>query len=200
MDLPIKYWRWCRHANRRGEGPSAAGTVDPATRVVKSSPLMVNGVLYFATPDHVWAVDARNGHELWHFFWHTLGGPHVGDRGVGMYGSWFYFATPDGYLVSLDAKTGTERWHKQIVYFKQGYYLSIAPVVIGNRVLVGTSGDLLDLPGFLESRNPATGELQWRWFSEPMKKGDASFRHLARSECDASRWRDDARSPRPRSG
>lgn len=89
-----------------------------------------------------------------------------------MYGSWLFFSTPDGYLVSLDAKTGNERWHKKVVDFRQGYYLSVAPIVIENHVLVGTSGDLLDVPGFLESRDPATGELQWRWYSEPVKKGD----------------------------
>ncbi len=157
-----------------GEGPAGGdGTAtDPSVRIVKASPLMVSGVLYFTTPDHVWAVDARDGHELWHFLWHTLGGVHVGNRGVGMYGSWLFFSTPDGYLVSLDAKTGNERWHKKVVDFRQGYYLSVAPIVIENHVLVGTSGDLLDVPGFLESRDPATGELQWRWYSEPVKKGD----------------------------
>jgi acido-empty-quinoprotein group A len=157
-----------------GEGPAPVpgAPADSTARVVKASPLMVNGVLYFATPDHVWAVNARDGHEIWHFFWHTLGGVHVGNRGVGLYGSWLFFTTPDGYLVSLDARTGKERWHKLIIDFKRGYYLSIAPVVIENHVLVGTSGDLLDVPGFLESRNPETGEMQWRWFTEPEKKDD----------------------------
>jgi acido-empty-quinoprotein group A len=157
-----------------GEGPAPIKGVatEPADRVVKASPLMVNGMLYFATPDHVWAVDARDGHELWHFLWRTRGSVHVGDRGVGMYGAWLYFCTPDGYLVSLDANTGKERWHQQVVDFKRGYYLSVAPMVIGNHVLVGTSGDLLDVPGFLESRDPVTGELQWRWCTEPVKKGD----------------------------
>lgn len=159
-----------------GEGPAEQAGNDPTARVLKASPLMVDGVLYFATPDNVWAVDAHTGRQLWHFFWHTLGGVHVGSRGVGMYasslGSWLYFTTPDGYLVSLDARTGKERWHKQIVDYKQEYYLSVAPLVVDNHVLLGTSGDLLDVPGFVEARDPATGELQWRWYTEPMKKGD----------------------------
>ena len=102
-----------------GPAPTPGAAADSTARVVKASPLMVKGVLYFSTPDHVWAVDARDGHELWHFFWHTRGGVHVGSRGVGMYGAWLFFTTPDGYLVSLDAKTGKERWHKQIVDYKQ---------------------------------------------------------------------------------
>src|SRR6185312_2593738 len=36
---------------------------------IKSTPLEVNGVLYFTTPDNVWAVDARTGRELWHYVW-----------------------------------------------------------------------------------------------------------------------------------
>jgi glucose dehydrogenase len=34
---------------------------------IKSTPLMVNGILYFTIPDHVWALDARTGEELWHY-------------------------------------------------------------------------------------------------------------------------------------
>ncbi len=65
---------------------------------------MLNGILYFSAPDHVWAVDARTGREVWHFFWKTRGGDHIGNRGVGMYGSWLYFLTPDNYFVSLDSR------------------------------------------------------------------------------------------------
>ena len=157
-------------AGGEGAGTKDGGKGDPPAYVVKSSPLMVDGVLYFTTPDNVWAVDARSGRELWHYFWRTRGGMHVGNRGVGMYGGYLFFETPDGYLVSLDAETGKERWHKEIVDFKRQYYLSVAPIVIGNHVLVGTSGDMLDVPGFLEARDPETGDLQWRWFTEPTKK------------------------------
>ena len=108
---------------------------------IKATPLMVNGILYFATPDNAWAVDARSGHELWHYFWKTKGGIHIGNRGVGMYGNWLFFETPDNYFVSLDARTGKERWHKQIADVKQEYFSTPAPVVVGNHVLVGTGGD-----------------------------------------------------------
>src|SRR5437016_9561897 len=42
---------------------SASGAAVP----IKSTPLMVNGILYFTAPNHVWAVDARNGREVWHY-------------------------------------------------------------------------------------------------------------------------------------
>ena len=46
--------------------------------------------------------------------------------------------TPDDYLVSLDARTGKERWHKVIADFNQQYFSTMAPIVVGNHVLVGT--------------------------------------------------------------
>jgi len=158
-----------------GEGPApkrgeAAG--NPFGVSIKATPLMVDGVLYFTTPDNTWAVDARTGTELWHYFWRTRGGIHIGNRGVGMYGNWLFFETPDNYLVSLDAKTGKERWHKEIADVKQEYFSTPAPIVVGNHVIVGTGGDSLDVPGFLEAHDPETGDLQWKWWSEPMKKGD----------------------------
>src|SRR3954470_24726522 len=70
---------------------------------IKATPLEVNGILYFTAPDNAWAVDARSGRELWHYTWETTGGLHIGNRGLGMYGDWLYFETPDCYLVSLDA-------------------------------------------------------------------------------------------------
>src|SRR5580700_3910270 len=48
---------------------------------IKSTPLMVDGVLYFTVPDHVWAVDARTGKEIWNYEWKGKGGIHVGNRG-----------------------------------------------------------------------------------------------------------------------
>ena len=94
---------------------------------IKATPLMLNGILYFATPDNAWAVDARSGKELWHYFWKTTGGIHIGNRGVGIYDNWLFFETPDDYLVSLDARTGKERWHIQIADVKQEYFSTPAP-------------------------------------------------------------------------
>jgi alcohol dehydrogenase (cytochrome c) len=88
-----------------------------------------------------------------------------------MYGDWLYFETPDDYLVSLDAKTGQERWHKEISDFSQQYFSTSAPMVVGNHLLVGT-GDDLDSPGFLQSFDPVTGNLQWKLYTVPMNKGD----------------------------
>jgi acido-empty-quinoprotein group A len=136
---------------------------------IKSTPLMVNGVLYFTIPDHVYAVDARTGLELWHYDWVDKGGHLVGNRGVGMYGDWLYFLAPDGWFISLEVRTGKERWRKKIADEKMQYFTTGAPMVVGNHIIVGVGGDAIDVPGFLEARDPDTGELQWRWNSEPRK-------------------------------
>ena len=83
----------------------------------------MDGTLYFTMPDNAWAVDARDGRELWHYFWKTKGGTHIGNRGVGMWNNYLFMETPDDYLVSLDARTGKERWHKPIADLAQGLFL-----------------------------------------------------------------------------
>ena len=161
---------WIYRANTSPQGAQTGGegpdTPPPGSGGfgldIKSTPLLVNGVLYLTAPDNVWAVDPRTGREIWHFYWKTRGGIHIGNRGVGMYGNWLYFLTPDNYFVCLDAATGKERWHKEIANVKREYFSTAAPIVIRNHIIIGVGGDSLDVPGYLESRDPDTGELQWR--------------------------------------
>jgi alcohol dehydrogenase (cytochrome c) len=134
--------------------------------VIKSTPLVVNGILYFTTPDNVWAVDARYGRQIWHYQ-RASEGDHIGQRGVAMYKDWLYFETPDAHLVSLNAKDGTLRWNVELADGKLGYFATMAPLVVKDHVIVGVSGDVTDLPGFLESVDPETGAIQWRWNTEP---------------------------------
>ncbi|MGH9613521.1 MAG: acido-empty-quinoprotein group A [Bryobacteraceae bacterium] len=134
---------------------------------IKSTPLEVHGILYFSVPNNVWAVDARTGREIWHYKYPANEAVVIGNRGVGMYGNWLYYEAPDNYLVSLNAKDGKERWRVPITDVKLQYFSTMAPLVIGNHIMVGIGGDGLDNPGFLESRDPETGALQWRWNTEP---------------------------------
>jgi acido-empty-quinoprotein group A len=138
---------------------------------IKSTPLLVNGILYFTVPDHVWAVDARTGHQIWHYKYESQGGDHIGHRGVGMYGNWLFFTTPDAHMVSLNAKDGSVRWTIELADEKLGYFATMAPLVVGNHVIAGVSGDVTDIPGFLEAIDPETGKVQWKWYSQP-KKGE----------------------------
>ena len=138
---------------------------------VKGAILKVNDALYVTSADHVWALDARDGRELWHFAWRTRGATHTGNRGVAIWHNYLFFETPDNYLVSLDARTGQERWHVEIASFEQQYFSTPAPVVVGNHLIVGTGNDL-DAPGFLQSFDPESGKRNWIFYTVPMNPGD----------------------------
>src|SRR4051812_43632969 len=65
-----------------GEGD---GTINIRGGGIKASLLEVDGTIYVTMPDNGWAVDARSGQVIWHYFWKTKGGTHIGNRGFGMW-------------------------------------------------------------------------------------------------------------------
>ena len=134
---------------------------------IKSTPLLVDGILYFTVPDNIWAVDARSGHMLWHYNKPTDDGDHIGQRGVAMYKGWLYFLTPNCHLISLNAKDGSVRWDVTVADVKKGYWTTMAPLVVRNHVILGVSGDFDNLAGYLRSIDPETGATQWQWDSTP---------------------------------
>ena len=134
---------------------------------VKSTPLVVNGVMYFTIPDHVWAIDAQTGRQIWHYTWKSQGWQSHRQSWSRDNRRFAVFETPDCHLVSLDLKEGKERWNQRICDLNQYYFATAAPIIVKNHVIVGVSGDDLDIPGYLQSRSPETGELQWQWNVEP---------------------------------
>ncbi len=133
---------------------------------LKSTPLEVNGILYFTTPDNVWAIDARNGRQVWHYS-RPSQGDHVGQRGVAMYKDRVYFGTPDAHLICLNARDGKPIWDVEIADVKLGYYISVAPLLVKNRLIIGSSGDQTDIQHFVEAIDPETGKVIWRWNTVP---------------------------------
>ena len=134
---------------------------------IKSSPLLIDGILYFTVPENLWAVDARSGHQIWHFNHPAKKGDHIGQRGVAMYKDYLFFLSPDAHLISLNAKDGSARWDVAVADVSKGYWTTMAPLVVGNHVIVGVSGDFDNLTGFLLSLDPETGATQWQWNSTP---------------------------------
>jgi len=134
---------------------------------IKSTPILVDGILYFTVPDNVWAIDARSGHLLWHYTYPPNKGDHIGQRGVAIYKDTIYFQSPDAHLIALDAKTGTVRWKVEVADVEKGYWTTHAPLVVGNHVITGVGGDLDNLSMFLKSYDPETGALQWQWDVDP---------------------------------
>ena len=155
--------------------------------VIKCTPLLVGGVIYITIPDHVWALDARTGNPLWHYDWVDHGGHLIGQRGVAIWKSTVYFLTPDNWLVALNANTGQELWRKNYADSRKQYFSTSAPLVVKNHVIVGVGGDAMDMPGFLDSFDPVTGELQWKWWSTP-RSGRSGAEDMAERE-DVRAWR-----------
>jgi len=143
--------------------------------IVKCTPLLASGVLYFTIPDHVWALDPRTGKQLWRYDWVDHGGHLIGQRGVAIWNSTLFFLTPDNWLIALDANTGKELWKKNYADARKQYFSTAAPLVVRNHVIVGVGGDAMDMPGFLDSFDPETGDLQWTWWSTP-RKGDPALK------------------------
>jgi alcohol dehydrogenase (cytochrome c) len=137
------------------------------TAEIKSSPVVANGILYISIPDHVWAMDARTGAQIWHYTYPQNEGSHIGHRGVALYKDSVYLTTPDDHLVALDARDGTLRWNVVIADVKQGYWTSVAPLVVHDHVIVGVSGDFDNIPGTLKSFDPDNGREQWTFYSTP---------------------------------
>jgi alcohol dehydrogenase (cytochrome c) len=165
---------WVARVNPATAGAIIGGVGEgefTGTPNIKGAILQVDDVLYVTSPDHVWAVDARDGRTIWHYFWRTRGGTHIGNRGAAMWRNYLFFETPDNYLVKLDARTGKEVWHVEIADFDQQYFSTMAPIIVDNHVIVGTGNDL-DSPGFLQSYDPETGKLQWKFYTVPMNPGD----------------------------
>jgi alcohol dehydrogenase (cytochrome c) len=134
---------------------------------IKASPILVNGVLYVTSPDNLWAVDARTGKRRWHYRYPHNNAFHIGHRGAAVYKDTVYLTTPDCHLVALNTKNGTVRWDVVIADSAKGYWSTNAPLLVGNHLLVGVSGDFDNLPGQLKSVDPDTGKTQWIFYSTP---------------------------------
>jgi alcohol dehydrogenase (cytochrome c) len=137
------------------------------TQQIKSTPILVNGIIYITTPDNIWAIDARSARQLWRYTYPTNQGFHIGHRGAAVYKDSVYLTTPDAHLVALDASTGKVKWDVVVADAKRGYWSTNAPLVIRNHVLVGVSGDFDNLPGILQSFDPEVGAHQWTFYSTP---------------------------------
>ena len=137
----------------------------------EASPIVNDGVMVVATPgSQVIAVDVRTGTILWRYKRPLPDDVillHPTSRGVALYGDKVFFATGDAILVALDAKTGKEAWTTKVAENKNGYYMSLAPLVASGKVLVGASGGELGVRGFIAAFDPETGKELWRTYTVP---------------------------------
>ena len=138
----------------------------------ESTALVVDGVLYTVQmPNDVVALDAATGRKYWQYT-HVIDGTvnvccgRV-NRGLAILGDTLYMGTIDGKLVALDAKSGAVVFAKQIVDPTGGYSLTHAPLVVKDKLILGSAGGEYGIRGFIAALDPANGEELWRFNTIP---------------------------------
>jgi len=137
----------------------------------QAPPLVNDGMMFISTPrNQVLAIDARTGNIRWRYrreLPEDLFQLHPTNRGVALYGDRVYIATVDAFLVALDAKTGELLWEQQVEDYLNGYYMTLAPLIVDGKVMVGTSGGELGVRGFIQAFDADSGKSLWKTFTVP---------------------------------
>jgi alcohol dehydrogenase (cytochrome c) len=139
-----------------------------------TTPLIHNGVMY-VTSSHgrTFAVDAKSGSMIWQYS-HQL--PEdvgksmccdIGNRGAALYGDKVFVSTPDAHVVALDMRTGKKVWDVTLGDYKKSYTMTVAPLVVKGKVIVGMSGAEYPTRLFIEALDANTGKQVWRRYTIP---------------------------------
>src|SRR2546425_10014633 len=89
------------------------------------------------------------------------------NRGVAVANGLIFLGTLDGQLLALDQGTGKEKWAVQVGDPAAGYTETMAPLVVGDNVIIGTSGAEYGIRGFVKAYSAASGAPAWTWYTLP---------------------------------
>jgi alcohol dehydrogenase (cytochrome c) len=141
--------------------------------LIETSPIVVDGVMYMTEPPStVTALDARTGRILWSWSPNiptdviVIGSPPV-NRGVAVLDDLVFVGTIAGHLAALDARSGALRWDVVVDDNKLGYYLTLAPLAVDGKVIVGVSGAEAGIRGFIDAYDAKSGKRLWRTHTVP---------------------------------
>ena len=140
--------------------------------LLQASPLVVDGVMYTtAASNYAYAIDAATGKQLWSYKYQAKNPKHdvqgISNRGFAMLGGRLFMTTGDAWVVALDAKTGRLLWEAKLAEVSEGYFSTMAPLALKDRIIVGISGGETGIRGFLDAYDPATGKRLWRFNTVP---------------------------------
>lgn len=139
----------------------------------ETTPLVADGIMYLTeSPSSVTSLDARTGKLLWH--WSpdlsdevlNIGFPRI-NRGVAILDDTVYVATLDARLFALDAGTGAVRWETTVADNASGFSLTLAPLALDGKIIVGVSGAEAGIRAFIDAYDADSGERLWRTFTVP---------------------------------
>jgi alcohol dehydrogenase (cytochrome c) len=153
----------------RPEWTFAAGEEGP----LEASPLVLDATIYLTgISNTAWAIDGRSGREIWRYTRQLPGELRLccnaSNRGFAMHGDRLFMATLDAHLVALDRRTGAVLFDVVIDKPEGGYSGSAAPLVVGDKVVVGISGGEFASRGFLDAYDVQTGARRWRFWTVPL--------------------------------
>src|SRR5215475_14842587 len=134
----------------------------------ESQPLIYNGVLYVSTEKATMAIDAKTGRQIWKVvldyapetYRMTCCGNN--SRGVALYDGKVFRTTLDNRVIAYDAKDGKELWSTKAAEVKDGYSMTVAPLVVDGIVIIGNSGAEYGTRGFIDGYDSQTGTRVWR--------------------------------------
>jgi alcohol dehydrogenase (cytochrome c) len=139
-----------------------------------TTPLVLDGVMYI-TSSHgrIFAVDAKSGAMKW-MYAHPMPDDigkmlccDVGNRGAALYGDKVYYTTPDSHVIALNRETGKVVWDVVLADYKKAYTMTVAPLVVKGKVVVGMSGAEYPTRLWIEALNAETGAQVWRRYTIP---------------------------------
>jgi alcohol dehydrogenase (cytochrome c) len=140
-------------------------------KVHEAAPVVNGGVMFVSTPNNqVMALNAVTGEVLWRY---RRPRPkdvfvlHDTNRGIALYGDKVFYAAAEAVLVALDARTGKEIWTRTVADNKSAYYITLAPLVAGGKVMVGASGGEFGVRGFVAAFDLESGKEVWRTYTVP---------------------------------
>jgi alcohol dehydrogenase (cytochrome c) len=142
--------------------------------VFEATPLVVDGMMYLTQPPNdVVALDAATGQIKWLRSYRPAADTKVCcgrvNRGLAILGNTLYMGTVDAHLMALDARTGEVLWNKEVAKSAAGYSITHAPLVVRNKIVVGTAGGEYGIRGFIAAFDAATGNEEWRFYTIPGK-------------------------------
>jgi alcohol dehydrogenase (cytochrome c) len=138
----------------------------------EATPLVVDGIMYTVqAPNDVVALDPVTGRVFWTYSYapSPLSRPCCGrvNRGVAIIGDTLFMGTIDAHIVAIDAKNGRPLWNTEVAKPEAGYAITHAPLVIKDKVIVGTAGGEFGIRGFIAAYDVRTGKEAWRFYTIP---------------------------------
>ena len=145
-----------------------------STEKFEATPLVVDGTMYLTqAPNDVVALDAATGEIKWLYSYSPSreARPCCGrvNRGVAILGNTLYMATIDAHLIALDARDGKVVWDHEVAKAEAGYAMTHAPLIVKDKVIVGTAGGEFGIRGFIAAYDATTGNEAWRFYTIPAK-------------------------------